>query len=56
MKNTARRHGGAGGTAISGRYWSATGLGGEDAWCFDSDYWRDRSKSNSYSVRPVLGF
>ena len=47
---------GVGGTAISGRYWSATEEENIDGWDFFSDYWSDRSKTESFSVRPVLGF
>ena len=47
---------GVGGTAISGVYWSATGLNVDYAWFFDSRYWLDNLKTYSYSVRPVLGF
>ncbi len=49
---------GVGGTAISGRYWSAT----EDfeevdyAWDFASACWYSNAKSSSHSVRPVLAF
>ena len=46
---------GVGGTAISGYYWSATENEG-GAWCFDGEYWSSAAKTNSYSVRPVLGF
>jgi len=47
---------GVGGTAISGRYWSATEEESIDGWDFFSDYWSDRSKTESFSVRPVLAF
>ena len=47
---------GVGGTAISGDYWSATESGVGYAWRFDSEYWSSSDKTNSRSVRPVLGF
>ena len=47
---------GVGGTAMSGRYWSATVDGSSTAWGFYSDYWNGGSKAASSSVRPVLGF
>ena len=47
---------GVGGTAISGRYWSATKNNIVDlAYCFGSG-WGLNGMSVSYSVRPVLGF
>jgi len=46
---------GVSGTAISGYYWSATEEE-SSAWCFDGEYWSTAAKTNSYSVRPVLGF
>ena len=46
---------GVGGTAISGNYWSATELNGDDAWDFSS-CWDYYDKSSSSSIRPVLGF
>ena len=46
---------GVGGTAISGNYWSATELDGDDAWDFSSR-WDYYDKSSSSSIRPVLGF
>ena len=47
---------GVGGTAIDGRYWSATDNGGNYAWYFRSDKWSSENKGESYNVRPVLGF
>ena len=52
---------GVGGTAISGYYWSATEYEYDNlcAWFFCRDYWVAHTsgvKSNSFSVRPVLGF
>ena len=47
---------GVGGTAISGDYWSATEEESIDGWHFYSVYWSDRSKTDSYSIRPVLAF
>ena len=47
---------GVGGTAISGYYWSATEEESIDGWVFYSVYWSDRSKTDSFSVRPVLAF
>ena len=47
---------GVGGTAISGDYWSATSSTDIQAWRFFSDYWGRSSKTNSKTVRPVLGF
>ena len=47
---------GVGGTAISGDYWSATSSTDAQAWRFISDYWGRGNKTNSKTVRPVLGF
>lgn len=47
---------GVGGTAISGNYWSATGNGDGNAWDFTSGFWGYPYKTDSLSVRPVLGF
>ena len=47
---------GVGGAAISGDYWSATGDDSDSALNFRSEYWSYPFKTNSYSVRPVLGF
>ena len=47
---------GVGGTAISGTSWSATAYNGTSAWNFAQDYWNNLTKTNSYSVRPVLAF
>ena len=47
---------GVGGTAISGDYWSATSSTDIQAWRFFSDYFGRSSKTNSKTVRPVLGF
>ena len=46
---------GVGGTALSDYYWSAT-ENGDYAWNFGSVYWNDNNKTDSYRVRPVLGF
>jgi len=47
---------GVGGDAISGNYWSATGKDGDYALAFISSLWGLSEKTNSLSVRPVLGF
>ena len=47
---------GVGGTALSGSYWSATGKDGDNGWAFNHVFWGYSVKSDSYSVRPVLGF
>ena len=47
---------GVGGTAISGRYWSATERDGDNAWDFHSNCWAGNGKTSSYILRPVLGF
>lgn len=48
---------GVGGTAMAGRYWSTTEYNLDDAWGFGKRSWTRASvKSDSYSVRPVLGF
>ena len=48
---------GVGGTAMADRYWSTTEYNLDDAWGFGKGYWTRASvKSDSYSVRPVLGF
>ena len=47
---------GVGGTAISSSGWSATGNTVDHAWRFASSYWLSRDKTQSHSVRPVLGF
>ena len=47
---------GVGGTEISGNYWSPTEDGVIGAWSFNSVFWSRSGKSNSNSVRPVLGF
>lgn len=44
------------GAAISGSYWSATGKDGDNGWAFNHVFWGYSLKSDSYSVRPVLGF
>ena len=46
---------GVGGAALDGRYWSATEDSGY-GWDFNSSFWNLDGKSNSYNVRPVLGF
>ena len=46
---------GVAGTALSGNYWSATELDGDDAWDFSSR-WDYYDKSSSSIIRPVLGF
>ncbi len=47
-----------GGTAISGRYWSATDHDTKPdfGWTFSSEYWNGEFRNNPYSLRPVLGF
>ncbi len=47
---------GVGGTAISGDFWSATSSTDAQAWRFISVYWSRGYKTNSRTVRPVLGF
>ena len=47
---------GVGGTAMSGRYWSATEGNGSYGWRFDSNCWYDNYKAVSDDVRPVLAF
>ena len=47
---------GVGGTAISGKCWSATEDNNSHALAFGSDYWWGTIKSSSESIRPVLGF
>ena len=47
---------GVGGTAISNGYWSATVADDYFAFYFFSDNWYSYLKTNSGSVRPVLGF
>ena len=47
---------GVGGTALSGSYWSATEYDGDNGWAFNPYLWGYSKKSDSYSVRPVLGF
>ena len=44
------------GDAISGYYWSATESNSGSAWIFVSDCWGPGGKTESYTVRPVLGF
>ena len=47
---------GVGGAAISGIYWSATEYDGGNIWASTSVFWGYSEKTNSQSVRPVLGF
>ena len=49
---------GVGGTALDDAcsYWSATGFDGGNALAFNSYFWGYSEKTNSCSVRPVLGF
>jgi len=47
---------GVGGTALSGDAWSATESTSNNAWYFGSVCWGSESKTQSYNVRPVLGF
>jgi len=47
---------GVGGAAISGSCWSATEYDGDNVWAFNHIWWGYSKKSDSYSVRPVLGF
>ena len=45
-----------GGTALSGVYWSAEEFSSGSAWTFFSDCWGPDGKTESHTVRPVLGF
>ena len=47
---------GVGGTAISGKCWSATEVNDNYALEFGSNSWYNTIKSSSESIRPVLGF
>ena len=47
---------GVGGTALDGAYWSATEKDGDNVWAFNHVIWGYSEKTNSLSVRPVLGF
>ena len=49
---------GVGGTALDDAcsYWSATGKDGDNGWAFNRFFWGSSEKTNSFSVRPVLGF
>ncbi len=47
---------GVGGTAMSDSYWSATEFDGGNALAFTHVFWGYSEKTNSLSVRPVLGF
>ena len=47
---------GVGGAALDGSYWSATEYDGGNVWAFNPVIWGYSVKSDSYSVRPVLGF
>jgi hypothetical protein len=47
---------GAGGTALSGDYWSATWKNDYRAWYFNSVYWNFDLNEARCWVRPVLGF
>ena len=47
---------GVGGTAMSDSYWSATEFDGGNALAFTHVFWGYSEKTNSQSVRPVLGF
>ena len=47
---------GVGGTAISGTYWSATQDDDSDAWYFRAGSWYNEYKTDTWYVRPVLGF
>ena len=49
---------GVGGAALSGYYWSASLHESDHYWAdyFRSDCWTFNAKTNSYNVRPVLGF
>ena len=47
----------AGGAATNKTgYWSATEYSSENGWFFGEYYWYYSRKTNSYNVRPVLGF
>ena len=47
---------GVGGAAISGSCWSATEYDGGNVWAFNHIWWGYSKKTESLSVRPVLGF
>ena len=47
---------GVGGTAMSGTYWSATQDDDSDAWYFQAGSWYNEYKTDTWYVRPVLGF
>ena len=47
---------GAGGTALSGEYWSASWKDDYKAWAFYSVYWNPYRNGERCWVRPVLGF
>ena len=47
---------GVGGAALDGNYWSATEKDSGNASAFISSLWGLTEKTNSFSVRPVLGF
>ena len=47
---------GVGGTSLSGYYWSATEIGGSNAWLFTKLMWTNIPMTNPLYVRPVLGF
>ena len=47
---------GVGGTALYGRYWSATEAADNYIWSFGDDYWRRNYNYHNFIVRPVLGF
>ena len=47
---------GVGGAALDGAYWSATEKDSGNALAFISSLWGLSEKTNSLSVRPVLGF
>ena len=46
---------GVGGTALYGRYWSATEAD-DYIWSFGDDYWFRNYNYHNFNVRPVLGF
>ena len=47
---------GVGGSALSGKYWSATVRGENSIWFYDDYWWDFDHEMNSFSIRPVLGF
>ena len=46
----------AGGTALSGYYWSTSEISSDDGWGFTESYWNNGNKARSHNVRPVLAW